>query len=367
MRPAASGFAPKTSVCANDARAASLSRQATFRPNPHTAMPLSFSKVWSDSGVDEGSKVHPAAMMVPAKGANLVLLSGAGKDLRFRPDRHFTVREITPSSSAAIKTATREVPELALPSKATDDGRLLNMLPFPKEAIDAALIKHAPGAKLDAALRAAQAASARVLLVEGKRRGLGTLTVVSGSDEASLSVWVRDNKTVAVNFHFVQDLGPNGRPRQRSTWNTAYAGEWVGLLNNIFAPQTNITFVLGGAKTLPVAQSLPAKVGLSQWQALKLKVTPASAVHVFLVGSWFGDKNDPLGSFIKASKHIVVDDRSTTDEFVTTVAHEIGHYLGASVNFGHPDPSEKDFLMTTVNFRSGAHIPQAYAQHFNPI
>ncbi|MGB7988731.1 MAG: hypothetical protein WCF44_05010, partial [Candidatus Methylophosphatis roskildensis] len=57
----------------------------------------------------------------------------------------------------------------------------------------------------------------------------------------------------------------------------------------------------------------------------------------------------------------------THDDIITTIAHEIGHLLGASVNFGHPDPTEKGFLMTTLNWLRGAHIPQAYAQHFNPI
>jgi hypothetical protein len=109
------------------------------------------------------------------------------------------------------------------------------------------------------------------------------------------------------------------------------------------------------------------RLDLKQWQSLGLKPPPGAAVNIFLVGTWIGDQNDPLGSFIKATKHIVVDDQKTHDEIVTTMAHEIGHFLGASVNFGHPDAGEKTFLMTTVDWRVGAHIPQEYAQHFNPI
>jgi len=72
----------------------------------------------------------------------------------------------------------------------------------------------------------------------------------------------------------------------------------------------------------------------------------------------FADTLGAVGAFIN---------RITQDEIVTTMAHEIGHLLGASVNFGHPEPADKSFQMTTLDWRQGAHTPQDYAQHFNPI
>ena len=82
-------------------------------------MSLTFGEVWPDSGVDEGIQGHPTAMMVSTTGANLVMLKGVGStDLRFKPDPHFTVKQITSASDkAAVQAAKREVPELALQSR----------------------------------------------------------------------------------------------------------------------------------------------------------------------------------------------------------------------------------------------------------
>ena len=330
-------------------------------------MSLAFSEVWRDSGVDEGSKAHPAAVMVPAKGANLVMLTGASAQLQFKPDPHFTVREVTRTSKAAIQTAKREVPELAMRSKSEDAAGPFVLMPLFGEMMGELFAREMPGRKLDDALARATSTSTRLLLVEGKRRGLGRLTVKSGGREASMQVWVRDSRSIQTSFHFVQDIGPDGKARPRSIWQAAAASQWIARLNDIYTPQTNISFKLHAAAPLPVPQTLPDRLALDQWLPLAIKARGGAAANVFLVGNWIGDGNDPLGSFIKATKDIVVDDHKTHDDIITTIAHEIGHLLGASVNFGHPDPAEKGFLMTTLNWRRGAHIPQAYAQHFNPI
>ena len=154
-------------------------------------MSLAFSEVWRDSGVDEGSKAHPAAVMVPAKGANLVMLTGASAQLQFKPDPHFTVREVTRTSKAAIQTAKREVPELAMRSKSEDAAGPFVLMPLFGEMMGELFAREMPGRKLDDALARATSTSTRLLLVEGKRRGLGRLTVKSGGREASMQVWVR--------------------------------------------------------------------------------------------------------------------------------------------------------------------------------
>lgn len=330
-------------------------------------MSLVFSEVWSDSGVDAGIKNHPDAVMVPASGANLVFLKGAGASLSFKPDDHFSAREIASGSKGAIQTAKREVPELAMRSKAEDAAGPFGLIPFVGDAVKDAFAAQMPGLKLDEALARAKSMSARLILVEAKRRGFGKLTVKSGTSEASIKVAVRDSKAVTVSFHFVQDIGPDGKPRQRSSWNPADAKQWVARLNDIYTPQTNISFTLRTAALLPVAKNLSDRLALDQWVTLGVKAPGSAAVNIFLVGTWIGNKNDPLGSFIIASRDIVVDDHPTQDDLITTLAHEIGHLLGASVKFGHPDAGETRFLMTTINWRRGVHIPQEYAQHFNPI
>lgn len=327
-------------------------------------MALAFKEVWKDSGVDIGhAPAHANAAMVPSDGANLLLLEGAGAPLKIKPDSHYTVKELGAGNKAAIKTALREVPELAMRSKAEDATSLLQLLPFVGDGVVAAF----PTYRLDEAMQRARSGNARLLLLEGRRRGFTKLEIQSGNAQTSILVWVRDGKSVPVNFHFVEDIGPNGKPRQRSKWQAAVAAQWIARLNDIYTPQANITFKLQSASTYPVKKTLPDSVAIGDWPSLGTRASGAAQAHVYLVGKWRGDKNDPLGSMIKATREIVLDDQNTPDEVITTLAHEFGHFLGAGSNFGHPDAGKKDFLMTTVNWRTGAHIPQEYAQHFNGV
>jgi len=327
-------------------------------------MGLAFKEVWKDSGVDIGhAPAHANAVMVPSDGANLLLLEGAGAQLKIKPDSHYTVKELGAGNKAAIKTALREVPELSMRSKAEDATSLLQLLPFFGDGVVAAF----PTYRLDEAMQRAKSGGARLLLLEGRRRGFTKLEIQSNNAQASILVWVRDGKSVPVNFHFVEDIGPGGKPRQRSKWQAAGAAQWIARLNDIYKPQANITFKLQSASPYPVKTTLPDSVAIGDWPSLGTRTSGAGQAHVYLVGKWRGDKNDPLGSMIKATREIVLDDQNLPDEVITTLAHEFGHFLGASSNFGHPDADKKDFLMTTVDWRTGAHIPQQHAQVFNAV
>lgn len=331
-------------------------------------MGLAFKEVWQDSGVDIGhAPAHPNAIMVPSDGANLLLLEGAGAQLKIKPDSHYKAVEVNAGNKAAIKTALREVPELAMRSKAEDATSLFRLLPLIGDALGDSAVANFPGYRLDEAMQRARAGSARLLLLEGRRRGFTKLEIQSGNAQTSILVWVREGKSVPVHFHFVEDIGPNGKARQRSKWSAAVAAEWIARLNDIYTPQANITFKLQSAGPYPVRKTLPDSVAMSDWPSLGTRASGGAQAHVYLVGKWRGDKNDPLGSMIKATREIVLDDQNTPDELVTTLAHEFGHFLGAGSNFGHPDAGKKNFLMTTINWRTGAHIPQEYAQHFNGV
>lgn len=331
-------------------------------------MALAFKEVWQDSGVDIGhAPAHPDAVMVPSDGANLLLLEGAGAQLKVKPDSHYTVKELGAGNKAAVKTALREVPELAMRSKAEDASSLFRLLPWIGDALGNGLAASFPAYRLDEAMQRARSSGARLLLLEGRRRGFTKLEIQSGTEKASILVWVREGKSVPVNFHFVEDVGPGGKPRLRSKWPAAAAAQWIARLNDIYTPQANIAFKLQSASSYPVKKSLPDSIGIADWPSLGTRTSGGAQAHVYLVGKWRGDGSDPLGSMIKATREIVLDDQNAPDELIKTLAHELGHFLGAGSNFGHPDAGKKHFLMTTVNWRAGAHIPQQYAQYFNGI
>ena len=54
--------------------------------------------------------------------------------------------------------------------------------------------------------------------------------------------------------------------------------------------------------------------------------------NVFLVGRWKGISDDRYkdvnGSYIIGTRDIVMDDLSSYDEFMTSLGHEVGHFLG---------------------------------------
>lgn len=313
-------------------------------------MALAFKEVWQDSGVDIGhAPAHPNAIMVPSDGANLLLLEGAGAQLKIKPDSHYTFKELGAGNKSAIKTALREVPELTMRSKAEDATSLFRLLPWIGDALGDGLAASFPAYRLDEAMQRAKSSGARLLLLEGRRRGFTKLEIQSGNEQASILVWVRDIKSVPVHFHFVEDIGPNGKPRQRSKWSAPAAAGWIARLNDIYTPQANITFKLESAFSYPVKQTLPDLIGIADWPKLGTRSAGAGQAHIYLVGNWRSNDSDPLGAMIKATREIVVDDQNMPDELVKTLAHELGHFLGASSNFGHPDPSKKHFLMTTVN------------------
>ncbi len=52
---------------------------------------------------------------------------------------------------------------------------------------------------------------------------------------------------------------------------------------------------------------------------------------------------------------------------MTTLAHEMGHYLGyrKGHKFGHPDSEKKHWLMSTIDWKTGAKVPRQYVLYFN--
>jgi hypothetical protein len=154
-------------------------------------------------------------------------------------------------------------------------------------------------------------------------------------------------------------------------------GRWVDDLNRIFTPQANVAFKQQKVEEPPVDRyggaSVPYKSAEEWTVEVGHKRDKTADANVFLVGKWKGIGDDRYkdvnGSYIIATRDIVMDDRSSYDGFMTTLAHEMGHFLGyrKGNKFGHPDADKRHWLMTTIDWTKGIKVPRDYVQLFNPL
>jgi hypothetical protein len=180
-----------------------------------------------------------------------------------------------------------------------------------------------------------------------------------------------------LSFHFVRIKGGGtGKDKELSLWNTSHVSRWIDDLNRIFTPQANIAFRQHKLAEPVVDRyrggSVPYKTA-EEWTAEVGRVRDGTAdANIFLVGTWKGIGDDRYkdanGSYLTTTRDIVCDDRSSYDPFMTTLAHEMGHFLGyrQGHKFGHPDPDKKHWLMTTLDWTAGVKVPRHYVLDFDP-
>lgn len=317
-----------------------------------------FGEVWKEWGVDEEATHKRQAatwMMVPLGGVNLVLLKD--KDLTWDFD-----------SSRLEVLEVKDQGARGLPR----DWQSSLMTPAKPQAKD-----KATDALTDALALAGK--SARLLAVRGKKGGEAPIDAKAGKTiKETLAISVHPRVTLKVTFHLVKIKGGagDGKDQPLSIWNTSHVTRWLDDLNRIFTPQANIAFKQHKIEEPPIARYSGANApykSAEEWTAEVGKERDGSAdANVFLVGKWRGVSDDHykdvLGSYIIATRDIVLDDRSSQDSFITTLAHEFGHFLGyrKGHKFGHPDADKKHWLMTTIDKNAGIKIPRQYVLDFNP-
>jgi hypothetical protein len=217
--------------------------------------------------------------------------------------------------------------------------------------------------------------SARLLAVYGRKQGDAPIRAMDDrrNVKETLGVGVHPHTELKLNFIFPALINGSAKPTPLSKSRfTSDVKKWIGDLNGIFKPQANISFKSHVIKEPPVPRYSGSYKDAQAWTNEIGHLRETADANVFLVGSWkgIGDDGykDPYGSYIISTRDIVCDDRPSYDFFMTTLAHEVGHFLGyrRNLKFGHPDGDKKHYLMTTVNWRNGMKIPRQYVLDFNP-
>jgi hypothetical protein len=327
------------------------------RPTKGDVMGRLFGEVWKEWGVDEESTYQRQAatwMMVPLDAVNLVLLKD--NEMTYDYDHaRLEVREVKDQGAKGLPGDWQS--RLVTPAAKVADG-------------------------LTDALAIAGKQSARLLAVrgKGKRGGEAKIEAKSGQTiKETLAVSVHPRVTLKLSFHFVKlkGGGADGKGKSLSGWNTSHVTRWIDGLNQVFSPQANIGFKQHAVQEPPVDRYSGATAQYKTGEEWNTEVghvrDGTAAANVFLVGNWRGigedHYKDVLGSYIIATRDIVCDDQSSHDAFMTTLAHECGHFLGHRTGnkFGHPDSDKKHWLMTTIDWKKvGVKVPRQYVLYFNP-
>lgn len=178
----------------------------------------------------------------------------------------------------------------------------------------------------------------RLLLVDGKVRGLHTIKARNGKINFEFEVSVVPRQTHYLAFKFVRHPGKDGTMKSRTKWTPADAPRMVNQLNWIYSHQANIGFDLIEADYVDVNQDLgenrlSARVFLD---SIVGKKNQNADVNVFFAGKYGVNLvgNITAGSTFDDESSCIVDDTaetmpvtSGTDPFLMNLAHEIAHYL----------------------------------------
>ncbi len=304
-----------------------------------------FKEVWQDAGVDEDATHSQNAatwMMVPHKGTNYVyLVDGKGLTWASDPKKKVEIREIKPLDRTIEKLTVAGIKSLSVSE----------------------------------ALARAPQKSARLLAVAGKVQGPTEIPLMSGRNiQDTLLIDVVPRLDIKPRFHFLKVKNGKEYTRLSQSWNPAHVPRWIEDLNRIFGAQANILFTplptkeppvdtyTGGSSVYETTEEWSKEVGHHR--------DSGADTNVFLVGKWKGMGNDRykdvLGTYVIATKDIVCDDRDSHDAFMTTLAHELGHFLAHRRNLNYGHPGKKNSLFITVNWKNGVKIPRQLVNDFNP-
>ncbi|HVJ69023.1 MAG TPA: hypothetical protein VM510_13630 [Caulifigura sp.] len=296
-----------------------------------------FGFIRSDFGLDT-SKV-PATMVVAVGGENFILVHDAKK-----------VRMETKSTRIKI----HEIKDAAELDKEISRLRFLGVEmgnSVPRKLIEFLVGVFAYFTEKDGKLFRITASSG----------GFAEVYAVDVDTKASLklNVSILQKQEFSVDFRFPHALDTSGQRHRLSTHAAARAAAWLEEVNIIFRPQLNIHFKLAGPPTEPFFNQQIVGVTSSHWDLLKEKANPeAKTITVYLAKSiQTSDKSHPWGiSLNKKSRVILLQDRTSEDELVKTLAHEFGHTLGDMKGTPVGHPGEKGDLMVSLSRFDGVRI-----------
>ena len=215
----------------------------------------------------------------------------------------------------------------------------------------------------------------RLFKIIGKSYGNTFLEVrKDGIPKTKLEISVKTLKSVGLSFNFVTDK--TGRTTDKNSSNVL---TWVKALNEIYEPQTNITFVHRSTRLVTInnnlgseIDSIDAKSDIGwEWEAVVKERDASADVNIFLVWK-INQSSSQETSFPKGitwEKDCMISDykKTTLELEIIAIAHEIGHALGipGEQHFTHPKNRGK-FVMYYSSKLSGPRLPKIHAEMVNP-
>lgn len=214
----------------------------------------------------------------------------------------------------------------------------------------------------------------RFFKLEGKAKGSAQLDARSAAGAAvvSLEVDTKNKKTVTVAYNFVKDTAT---PPHHTRRVPAASTEWLRGINHVYNGQANIFFTQKRSQWVTVGQDLGTVVRWAQgvpgttaadheWPVVVAQGDATANMNFFLVWEYEQDATpnvDDTDAGTLGGNCLFEDNAGS--QVPTTMAHEIGHFLGRP---DHYILARKRELMYGITDQRGVHLPKGDVNSMNP-
>ena len=226
-------------------------------------------------------------------------------------------------------------------------------------------VEEIPRSEVPAGRSASINGADRIFLITGRTGGPATLEAKSASGgvlKARLQVDVKSKKSLLASFTFVSDTGGHTSLR-----NSLSAASWVNGINDVFGGQANIFLTLLRTRTITIPMDLgvkfiwpPDRTPRQQvlYDLFVSREDPHADVNFYLVWNFGleGEGGDTEGAC--SGRVIFIEDK--VHDTALTMAHELGHYLGAEHHGG-----ARDVHHLMHPYSTGRHIPKDVINDFH--
>ncbi len=190
-----------------------------------------------------------------------------------------------------------------------------------------------------------------------------------------LEVAVKKPKIVSLAFNFVSDK--TGRKTKKLLCDVQ---DWLDGLNEIYEPQTNVSFIRRSTNTIKIENNLGPEIDFtdakgSSWESDTIirKGDESADINLFfiwkIVDRWEGEAYFPKGKTSMSTSSCFVGDaffRNDENEIIV-MAHEIGHALGIPgyMHLYYKENRKRYMMFSSARF-AGKEIQKVPANVVNP-